>query len=226
MGRGSSSIATASLVLYFIVHIIDTFPEIGLEIPNRYRFHSRYNTRSTVILDEPTYVAHLLLIPVSLPMLMINTMLDPLRPFGGGNTNFQRTRPNFVSKCANEFLKIFKTSLKIRIIIPLSTLYRINKGIKYLNRPIIPLLYYLNSKKLNFKIRQLQIDPPSIHIKKISYSRSFKFRRKVTLYEQLRRRIGKEVMDTVKNTQVTHSGVVRGSKLQKFAREAVNTWLS
>lgn len=97
-------------------------------------------------------------------------MLDPLRPFGGGNTNFQRTRPNFVSKCANEFLKIFKTSLKIRIIIPLSTLYRINKGIKYLNRPIIPLLYYLNSKKLNFKIRQLQIDPPSIHIykKKIS----------------------------------------------------------
>lgn len=108
MGRGSSSIATASLVLYFIVHIIDTFPEIGLEIPNRYRFHSRYNTRSTVILDEPTYVAHLLLIPVSLPMLMINTMLDPLRPFGRGrgNTNFQRTRPNFVSKRANEFLKI------------------------------------------------------------------------------------------------------------------------
>lgn len=82
-------------------------------------------------------------------------MLDPLRPFGGGNTNFQRTRPNFVSKCANEFLKIFKTSLKIRIIIPLSTLYRINKGIKYLNRPIIP-------STLLFKLEEIKFQNPPI----------------------------------------------------------------
>lgn len=42
-----------------------------------------YNTRSMVILDEPTYVALLLLIPVSLPPLMINTMLDAIRVGGG-----------------------------------------------------------------------------------------------------------------------------------------------
>lgn len=77
------SIATDSGIIFHCAYNW-YMPKLAWKCQIDIDFIHDYNTRSMVILDEPTYVALPLLIPVSLPPLMINTMLDAIREEGGG----------------------------------------------------------------------------------------------------------------------------------------------